>query len=115
MSHERVDGLIVSDTADNLAYRRLIITMANAARLPTIYPYRTYFEEDGLMVYGSDIAALYHWVARYVDQILRGGKPGKIPIYLESRFELLINLKAAKTLGLSIPTSLLVRADEVIE
>jgi putative ABC transport system substrate-binding protein len=115
MVRERVDGLIVSDTGDNLAYRRVIISMANAARLPTIYPYRTYFEEDGLMVYGSDIAALYQWVARYVDQILRGAKPGELPIYLESKFELLINLKAAKTLGLTVPISLLVRADEVIE
>ena len=67
------------------------------------------------MVYGSDLAALQHWVARDIDQIFRGEKPGEIPIYLESKFELLINLKAAKTLGLTIPTSLLVRADEVIE
>ena len=67
------------------------------------------------MVYGSDVAALYQWVARYVDQILRGAKPGELPVYLESKFELLINLKAAKTLGLTVPTSLLVRADEVIE
>lgn len=115
MSDEHVDGLIVSDTADNMAYRRLIVSLAEMARLPTIYPYRTYLDEGGLMVYGSDLAALYHWVARYIDQILRGEKPGEIPIYLESKFELLINLKAAKTLGLTIPTSLLVRADEVIE
>ena len=67
------------------------------------------------MVYGSDIAALYRWVASYIDQILRGTKPGEIPIYQESKFELLINMKAAKALGLTVPTSLLVRADEVIE
>ena len=67
------------------------------------------------MVYGSDVAPLYRLVASYIDQIFRGAKPGEIPIYMESKFELLINLKAAKALGLTIPTSLLVRADEVIE
>jgi putative ABC transport system substrate-binding protein len=115
MSHEHLDGLIVSDIADNFTYRRLIVRLAEAAQLPTVYPYRTYFEEGGLMVYGSDVAALYRLVASYIDQILRGAKPGEIPIYLESKFELLINLKAAKALGLTVPTSLLVRADEVIE
>jgi ABC-type uncharacterized transport system substrate-binding protein len=112
---EHLDGLIVSDIADNFTYRRLIVRLAEAAQLPTVYPYRTYFEEGGLMVYGSDVAALYRLVASYIDQILRGAKPGEIPIYLESKFELLINLKAAKALGLTIPTSLLLRADEVIE
>jgi putative ABC transport system substrate-binding protein len=67
------------------------------------------------MVYGSDNADMYRRVAGYTDQILRGKKAGDPPIYLESKFELLVNLKAAKTLGLTIPTSLLVRADEVIE
>ena len=115
MSQAKLDGLIVSDTADNFAYRELIVRLAEAARLPTIYPYRTYFDEGGLMVYGNNLSALYVWVARYVDQILRGARPGEIPIYLEFKFELLINLKAAKALGLTVPTSLLVRADEVIE
>jgi putative ABC transport system substrate-binding protein len=115
MSRERVDGLIVSDIADNFTYRRLIVSLAETARLPTVYPFRPFFDEGGLMVYGSDVAALYRWVASYIDQILRGAKPGDIPIYLESKFQLLINLKAARTLGLTVPTSLLVRADEVIE
>jgi putative ABC transport system substrate-binding protein len=115
MARARVDGLIVSDIADNFTYRRLIVRLAEEARLPTVYPYRTYFDEGGLIVYGSDLAGLYRWVASYCDQILRGAKPGEIPIYLESKFELLINLKAAKALGLTVPTSLLVRADEVIE
>ena len=115
MSHEHLDGLIVSDTGDNVTYRRLIVSLAEVARLPTVYPYRTYFDVGGLMVYGSDLAALQRWVANDIDQILRGAKPGEIPIYQESKFDLLINLKAAKTLGLTIPTSLLVRADEVIE
>ena len=100
MSHEHLDGLIVSDIADNFTYRRLIVRLAEATQLPTVYPYRTYFEEGGLMVYGSDRAALYRLVASYIDQILRGAKPGEIPIDLPSKFELLINLKAAKALGL---------------
>jgi putative tryptophan/tyrosine transport system substrate-binding protein len=115
MSHEHLDGLIVSDTGDNVTYRRLIVSLAEAARLPTVYPYRTYFEEGGLMVYGSNVVAIYRLLASYIDQILRGAKPAETPIYLESKFELLINLKAAKALGLTVPTSLLVRADEVIE
>jgi len=115
MSHEHLDGLIVSDIADNFTHRRLIVSLAEIARLPTIYPYRAYFEEGGLMVYGSDLTALYRRVASYIDQILRGAKPGEIPIYLEAKFELLINLKATRALGLAVPTSLLVRADEVIE
>jgi putative ABC transport system substrate-binding protein len=115
MSRERVDGLIVSDIADNFTYRRLIVSLAETARLPTVYPFRSFFDEGGLMVYGSDVAALYRWVANCIDQILRGANPGEIPIYLESQFQLLINLKAARTLGLTVPTSLLVRADEVIE
>jgi putative ABC transport system substrate-binding protein len=115
MSHQHLHGLVVSDIADNFTYRRLIVSLAEIARLPTIYPYRAYFEEGGLMVYGSDLTALYRRVASYIDQILKGAKPGEIPIYLEAKFDLLINLKAAKALGLTVPTSLLVRADEVIE
>jgi putative ABC transport system substrate-binding protein len=115
MSHERLDGLIVSDTSDNFTHRRLIINLVETARLPTIYPYRPFFDEGGLMVYGSDPATLYVWFARYIDQILGGAKPGEIPIYQDTKFELLINLRVAKALGLTVPTSLLVRADEVIE
>jgi putative ABC transport system substrate-binding protein len=115
MSRERLDGLIVADVADHVTYRRLIVDLVETARLPTIYPLRPYFDEGGLIVYGSDTTALGLWMARYVDQILRGTKPGEIPIYQETKFELLINLRAAKTLGLTVPTSLLVRADEVIE
>jgi putative ABC transport system substrate-binding protein len=115
MAQERVDGLIVSDIADNFTHRRLIVSLAEVAQLPAIYPYRAYFEEGGLMVYGSDLAPLYGWVAKYMDQILKGANAGEIPIYQESRFDLLINLKAAKALGLTVPGSLLVRADELIE
>jgi putative ABC transport system substrate-binding protein len=115
MSEERLDGLIVSDHGDNVTYRRLIVNLAEIARLPTVYPYRSFFDDGGLMVYGSDLAGLQRWVATYIDRILRGTSAGEIPIYQESRFDLLINLKAAKGLGLTIPSSLLARADEVVE
>src|SRR5262245_27097125 len=115
MAQEQVNGLIVSDGPDNFTYRRLIVRLVETARLPAIYPSRTYFDEGGFMVYGSDLAASYRWAAKYMDQILRGAKPGEIPIYQESKFELSINLKAAKTLGLEVPPMLLARADEVIE
>jgi putative ABC transport system substrate-binding protein len=115
MAQEGVDGVVVSDIADNFTYRRLIVRLAEVARLPAIYPYRAYFEEGGLLVYGSDLAPLYGWVAKYLDQILKGANAGEIPIYQESKFDLLINLKAAKALGLTVPPTLLARADEVIE
>jgi putative ABC transport system substrate-binding protein len=115
MGQEHADGLIVSDQAENMVHRRLIVDLAENARLPTIYPFREFFEIGGFMAYGSDVAGLFRRIAGYVDQILRGAKPGEIPIYLESKFELLLNLKTAKALGIEMPTSLLVRADEVIE
>jgi putative tryptophan/tyrosine transport system substrate-binding protein len=112
---EHADGLIVYDQPENMTHRRLIVDLSEKARLPTVYPFRDFFEIGGLMVYGSDIAGVFRRLAGYIDQILKGTKPGEIPIYLESKFQLLVNLKVAKTLGLTIPTSLLVRADEVIE
>jgi putative ABC transport system substrate-binding protein len=115
MAQEHVDGLIVSDAQDNFNFRRVIVQLAEKLRLPTVYPYRAYFELGGLMVYGSDVAALYRRAANYADQILRGRKPGDLPIYMESKYELLLNLKMAKALGLTFPLSLLGRADEVIE
>jgi putative ABC transport system substrate-binding protein len=115
MAQEHLHGLIVGDATYHLTNRRVIIELAEKARLPAIYPYREFFEIGGVMVYGSDIGASYRRIAHYVDQILRGAKPSDIPIYLESKFELLINRKAANALDLTIPASLLVRADEVIE
>jgi putative ABC transport system substrate-binding protein len=112
---EHADGLIVYDQPENTVHGRLIVDLSEKARLPTVYPFREFFEIGGLMVYGSDIADVFRRLAGYIDQILKGTKPGEIPIYLESKFQLLVNLKVAKTLGLTIPTSLLVRADEVIE
>ena len=89
--------------------------MALAARLPTIYYFREYVEGGGLMSYGANIPDLFRRAADYVDKILRGAKPGEIPVEQATRFDLVINLTTAKALGLTIPESFLVRADEVIE
>jgi putative tryptophan/tyrosine transport system substrate-binding protein len=115
MAQERVDGVIVSDYATNFVYRQLIVDLAAEARLPTVYPFREYFEVGGLMAYGSSVTDLYTRAAGYIDKIIKGGNAAEVPIYLEQKFELLINMRKAKALGLTIPTSLLVRADEVID
>ena len=115
MAQERVDGLIVSDYATNFVYRQLIVDLAEEARLPTVYPFGEYFELGGLIAYGASVADTYTRAAGYIDKILKGANAAEMPIYLEEKFQLLINLRKAKALGLTIPTSLLVRADEVIE
>jgi len=115
MAQEHVDGVIIGDQAENTNYRQLIVDLVGAAKLPTIFPYREFFEIGALMAYGTSTKDLYRILAGYIDQILKGAHPGDLPIYLASKFDLLINLKTAKALGITIPPSLLVRADEVIE
>ena len=115
LAQEGADGLLVSDEAENTTYRRLIVELAAKGRLPTIYPWRQFVEAGGLMSYGIDLADLGHRVADLVDQILKGAKPGEIPIFQPTQFELSINLKTAKTLGIELPPLLVARADNVIE
>ena len=115
MVQEHVDGVIISDQAEYFSYRQLIVDLVRAAKLPTVFPFREYFELGALMVYGPSVSDGYRRLAGYVDQILKGAHPGDLPIYLASKFDLLINLKTAKALGITVPPSLLVRADEVIE
>jgi putative tryptophan/tyrosine transport system substrate-binding protein len=109
------DALVVSSQNENLTKRRLIVELAEKARLPAIYAYREYTDIGGLMAYGPDIEDVYRQAADRVDQILKGAKPRDIPFYQPTKFELVINLKTAKALGLDIPGSILARADEVIE
>jgi len=92
-----------------------IVRAVRAARLPTAYEQRDFVEAGGLLSYGTNIADLYRRAAAHVDKILKGSKPGDLPIEQPTKFELVINLKTAKALGLAIPTSLLQRADEVIQ
>jgi len=115
MAQEHADSLLVGLAAESWAHRRLIVELAEKNRLPAIYPFRGYFEAGGLMAYSADFGELWPRAAGYIAQILNGASPGDIPIYQATKFELLINVKAATAIGLTIPLSLLARADEVIE
>ena len=98
-----------------LALRALIVELAEKYRLPVIYPYRDYADLGGLITYAPDLGELAQRLANDVHQILNGAKAGDIPFYKPTKFQLLINLRTAKTLDLNVPSSLLLRADEVIE
>jgi putative tryptophan/tyrosine transport system substrate-binding protein len=115
LSREDGAGLIVMSETSMAVYRETIISLAARYRLPTIYPFRLFAIGGGLLSYWIDITDLYRGAASYVDRILRGAKPNELPVQLPTKFELIINLKTAKALGLTIPPALIVRADEVIE
>ena len=108
-------GLIVCPYAHNIANRGSIIILAARHRLPAIYPYRYFATEGGLISYGPDQIDQWRGAATYVDRILRGEKPGELPVQAPTKFELVVNLKTAKALGLNIPPAFPLRADEVIE
>ena len=115
MEQDRADALIVSEENEHLAYRATIIELAAKGRVPAIYALREFVEVGGLMAYSIDLADIFRRVAYLIDKILRGANPGDIPFYQPTKFELSINLKTAKALGLEIPAMLLARADDVIE
>jgi putative tryptophan/tyrosine transport system substrate-binding protein len=108
-------GLIVLPDTFTLVNRAQIIALANEHRLPAIYPFRYHAVDGGLVSYGIDTIDLYRRAASYVDRILRGAKPADLPVQQPTKFELAINLKTAKILGLTFPPGLLATADEVIE
>ena len=115
MGEQRPDAVLVSGEGDLYAHRQLIAELAQRNRLPAICPYRDYVDAGVLMGYTVDLAELLRRMADDVHKILHGAKPGDIPIYQATKFQLLINLKTAKGLGLTIPPALLARADEIIE
>jgi putative ABC transport system substrate-binding protein len=108
-------GLIVTSSPEALVHRNLIITLAARHGLPTVYFLRNFVKDGGLISYGPDTLAQYKQAASYVDRILKGEKPADLPVQAPTKNELVINLKTAKGLGLTVPSSLLGRADEVIE
>ena len=108
-------ALTVLGTAMFFSERRRLVDLAAKNRLPAVYPQREFVDAGGLMSYGPDLADLFRRAATYVDKILKGAKPGDLPVEQPTKFELVINLKAAKALGLTIPSSMLGRADHIIE
>jgi len=115
MAQQSAHALIVGDISNNFTYRKLIVDLAEANRLPAIYPYREYLRLGGLMAYAVDSEELLQHAAGQVDRILRGEKPGEIPYYQAETFQLIVNLKTAGTLGVDMPPALLARTDDVIE
>jgi putative ABC transport system substrate-binding protein len=115
MAGEPAGGLIVMPDSFTMSHRETIVALAAEYRVPTIYPFRVFATSGGLMSYGMNRAASYRDAASYVDRVLRGEKPGDLPVQAPSTFELVVNLKTAKTLGLDVPWILQQRADEVIE
>jgi ABC-type uncharacterized transport system substrate-binding protein len=114
-AHSSNGGVIVAGSPEASRHRDLIITLVARHGLPAVYTYRSFVSDGGLMSYGPDPVDQYRRAAGYVDRILKGEKPADLPVQAPTKYELVINLKTAKALGLTVPDSLLARADEVIE
>ena len=108
-------GLIVPGSALVVVHRKLIIALAARHKLPAVYPIRVFVADGGLISYGADATDPHRRAAAYVDRILKGEKPGDLPVQAPTKYQLVINLKTAKALGLTVPPALLATADEVIE
>src|SRR5712691_1824876 len=115
IAHERPEALVLLATNMFLVHRARIVELAARHRLPTTFSERTSVDAGGLMSYGPDLKAIFRRLATYVDRLLKGAKPADLPIEQPTKFELIINAKTAKALGLTIPPSLVLRADEVIQ
>lgn len=115
VTRERADALFVASGGPGFAYRQVLAEFAAKNRLPAVAPYREFAVAGGLMSYGPSLADLYRRAAGYVAKILNGAKPGDLPVEQPTSFELVINLKTAKSIGLTIPSAVLARADEILE
>lgn len=115
VAHEPGAGVVMMADSFMAVHRARLIEQAARHRVPVVYPFRAAAADGGLFSYGPDLSELFRQVAPYVDRILRGTKPGELPVQVPTKFELVINLRTAKTLGLDVPPTLLARADEVIE
>jgi putative tryptophan/tyrosine transport system substrate-binding protein len=115
LSGEAGAGLVVIPDISIVVYRQTIIVLAERFHLPTIYPFGFYVSEGGLMSYGIEVADLFRGAATYIDRVLKGAKPSELAVQLPTKFELVVNLKTAKTLGIKFPQTVIARADDVIE
>ena len=115
MNQQRAEALVVATSPFFVTRAKLIASLAGRYRVPAIYSRREYAEAGGLMSYGYDVADGYRLLGGYAGRILKGEKAGDLPVFLPTKFELVINLTTAKALGLDVPVSLLVRADELLE
>ena len=115
IARERANALIVSNDPENFTHRRLIAELANEAHLPTVTAAREFVDVGCLMSYGPDFPHLFRVVAQYIDRIIKGANPGDLPYQHPTKFDLIINQKTAKMLGLRIPPSILLRADQLLE
>jgi putative ABC transport system substrate-binding protein len=114
-AHQPNGGTIVTASASAVVHRELIISLLKRYRLPNVYPFRYYSADGGLASYGPDSIEIYVRAAGYIDRILKGAIPADLPVQAPTKYRLVINLKTAKALGLTVPASLLARADELIE
>src|SRR5215470_1734061 len=115
MTTQRPDAFLTLDDPLILQSRASVVAFATKQRLPVIYTQRAYTDAGGLMSYGPSISDMFRRAATFIDKILKGAKPADLPVEQPTKFELVINFKTAKALGLTIPQSVLVRADEVIQ
>ncbi len=115
ITRQRADGLLVLSDTVSLAHRKPILDFAANSRLPAMYPFREMADDGGLLSYGPSLTDNFRAAADYVDKILKGARPGDLPIAQPTRFDLVVNRKTAKALGLTIPQAILVRADDVIQ
>jgi putative ABC transport system substrate-binding protein len=115
MAEAHTDAILLDGSGSFLAFRALLAELAANSRIPVVYPYRDYIEQGGLMAFALDLGELAERMASDVHQIFGGANAADIPFYLPNKFQLILNLKAAKAIGIELPPTLLGRADEVIE